>query len=78
MGAWNQTSPGAQWAMWDIPTAEKYGGKWVVAIPNEVIEAGDDPDAVREAAARKLGLPPDDLAICVVAPLESRVWFGWW
>lgn len=70
----NQTAAGADWAMWDAATANEYGGKWVVAVPNEVIEAGPEPLAVRDRAAEKLGLPPDDVVVCAVATLESRAW----
>jgi hypothetical protein len=70
----NATWAGADWAMWDAATANRYGGQWVVAVPNEVIEAGTDPQAVRDRAAAKLGLPPDEVVVCAVATLESRVW----
>jgi hypothetical protein len=70
----NRTSAGADWAMWDAPTAARYGGQWVVAVPNEVIEAGTDPAAVRDRAAAKLGLPPNDVVVCAVATLDSRAW----
>lgn len=70
----NKTAEGADWAMWDAITAQQYGGQWVVALPNQVIEAGTDALAVRDRAAAKLGLAPDDVVVCAVATLESRVW----
>jgi hypothetical protein len=73
----NRTGEGADWAMWDPETANQYGGNWVVAVPHEVIEYGTDPLAVRDRAAAKLGLPPDEVVVCAVATLESRVPFGW-
>jgi hypothetical protein len=69
----NPTSAGAEWAKWDVPTAKRFGGKWVVAVPNEVVEAGDDPAAVGERAAAKLGLDPKAVVVCAIAPLESWV-----
>ena len=74
MGELNRTAAGADWAMWDAATATTYGGQWVVAVPNEVIEAGTDPRTVRDRAAAKLGLQPDDVVVCAVATLESRAW----
>ncbi len=70
----NPTSAGANWVMWDVEVAKRYGGQWVVAVPNEVIASGDDAEAVRAEAAGKLGLPAPDLVVCWVATLESRVY----
>ena len=77
LGEWNQTSPGAGWAMDDIDLAKKYPGKFVVALPNQVIEVGDDEDDVRARAAEKLGLPVNDVMVAVIAPLETRVPLRW-
>jgi Family of unknown function (DUF5678) len=73
LGEWNQTSPGAGWAMEDIELARKYPGKFVVALPNQVIEVGDDEEEVRARAAEKLGLPVNDVMVANIAPLETRV-----
>lgn len=77
LGPINATSAGAEWAMDDRELAVKYPGKWVVAIPNEIIAMGDDPDEVRDQAAEKLGLPRSDVVITVIASLESRVPIRW-
>jgi hypothetical protein len=77
LGEWNQTSPGAGWAMDDLELAKLYPGKWVVAIPNEVIAVGDDPNAVRAEAAKKLGLPENSMVLTMIAPLETRISYDW-
>jgi hypothetical protein len=69
-----QTSPGADWAMWDVEVARKFGGQWVVAIPNEVIDADPDAEVLRVRAAAKLQLPPEEIVVCAVAPPDSRVY----
>jgi hypothetical protein len=73
----NATSAGADWAMEDVELAKKYPGKWVVAIPNEIVAMGDDPDEVRNSAAEKLGLPPCDVVLTNIAALETRVPIRW-
>lgn len=73
----NATSAGAEWAMDDLELAKQYPGKWVVAIPNEIIAMGDDPDDVRDRAAAKLGLPRSDVVITNIAALETRVPIRW-
>lgn len=73
----NATSAGADWAQWDTGVAKSWGGSWVVAIPGVVVEAGPDEEAVRKRAAEKLHLAEAEIVACRVAPLESRVWFGW-
>jgi hypothetical protein len=75
LAEWNQTSPGAGWAAEDIELAKKYPGKWVVALPGEVIALGDDPDEVLDRAAEKVGLPREALVLTIIAPLESRITF---
>lgn len=73
----NKTAEGAEWAKWDPIVARRFGGKWVVAVPNEVIRAGDDSETVRNEAAVQLNMSPDDVVVCAVATPESRVWIGW-
>jgi hypothetical protein len=73
----NATSAGADWAMEDRELAEKYPGKWVIAIPNEIVAMGDDPDEVLDRAAEKLGLPRQDLVLTNIAALETRVPIRW-
>jgi hypothetical protein len=73
LGEWNQTSPGAGWAMEDVELAKKYPGKFVVALPNQVIEVGDDEEEVRAKGAEKLGLPVNDVMVAHIAPLETRI-----
>ncbi|MCI0702718.1 MAG: DUF5678 domain-containing protein [Planctomycetia bacterium] len=77
LGEWNQTSPGGGWAMYDPELAQKYPGKYVVALPNQVIEVGDDEAEVRARAAEKLGLPVNDVCVVQIAPLETRVPIRW-
>jgi hypothetical protein len=77
LGPINATSAGAEWAMDDRELAVKYPGKWVVAIPNEIIAMGDDPDEVLDRAAEKLGFPREDLVLTNIAALETRVPIRW-
>ncbi|MBY0459958.1 MAG: hypothetical protein K2V38_21790 [Gemmataceae bacterium] len=84
MYTWKDTSAGADWAQSDPKVAERYGGNWVVAVQTivegetrrEVIAHGPDAGEVRDAAARRLQLPPDEVVVCAVATMRSRVWFG--
>jgi hypothetical protein len=73
----NATSAGAEWAMYDVELAKKYPNKWVVAIPNEIVAMGDDPDEVRRLAAERLGLPACDVVLTNIAALETRVPIRW-
>ena len=75
LGEWNQTCPGGGWAMNDTELGLKYPGKFVVALPNQVVEVGDDREEVRARAAEKLGLPVNDVCVVEIAPLETRIVF---
>ena len=77
LGEWNQTSPGAGWAGDDLALAQKYPGKFIVALPNEVIEVGDDEEEVRARGAAKLGLPVNDVMVAHIAPPETRPTYDW-
>lgn len=77
LGEWNQTSPGGGWAMDDVELALKYPGKFVVALPNHVVEVGDDENEVRARAAEKLNLPANDVCVVQIAPMETRVPVRW-
>ena len=77
LGAWNQTSPGAGWAMDDPELAKLYPGKWAVALPNQLIAVGNDPDAVRAEAAEKLGLPLNSIVLTTIIDPATIPAFDW-
>ncbi len=77
LGEVNATSAGAQWAKDDLALAREHPNKWAVAIPNELIAVGDDPDAVRTEAAEKLGLPENSIVLTVLAAVETRLNYDW-
>ncbi len=77
LGAWNQTSPGADWAINDPELAKLYPGKWAVALPNQLIAVGDDSDAVLAEAAEKLGLPLNAIVLTMIIDPATRPAFDW-
>jgi hypothetical protein len=73
----NATSPGVDWATSDRDVTERYSGQYVVAVPGEVVAAGPDRETVRAAAAEKLGIPVEDVMICIIPRPETCVPLSW-
>ena len=74
---WLQMSLGGDWAMYDAEVAKQYPGKFVVALPNEILAVGDNEEDVRARGAEKLNMPLEDVIVVNVAPLETRVPISW-
>ncbi len=49
-----------------------------MAVPNELIAVGDDPDAVLAEAAEKLGLPVNALVLTTIVDPATRVDISWY
>jgi hypothetical protein len=61
------SAEGSVWIQRHPELSRTYDAKWVVAVPNRVVAAGDDPEEVRREAADILGLSDEESHLVVVA-----------